>query len=386
MMSLPAHLLDPLCDFGLTPTYGQSCRWGTNSTFWRSIGHLRCRLLALVFPGGRPEPAARPVLVHHVVAPRQVPLPVDQVLHERVRAVSRAALHGDVPAVAELVYVVLDAPMDPRLAHQVGANLRGDDLVGSSAVAVTQDLAVEVDNHPLAHGVKVAVATAHAHIRGDHEVLERVRLVREAPRITNRRGVPGGSNHNLRALVRALASHLGEHAIVADYERELAPLRPVAHRDADVAGLPRLHGYPRVELAIIQNNLPGFVDDQPCVVRISLRVVLHDGEATPNLVLDTRRPERGHLGSVQPAHDIRVGTHRQAVQRVLREDHQVHRAEVTTGLAHHLDDSVRLRREVRLRRDHRELKLDAANDDAVGRLVEASESTGTHRVKQRVRR
>ena len=45
----------------------------------------------------------------------------------------RAALDRDVAAVAELVDVVLDAPVAPRLAHEVGAHLGGDDLVGAAA-------------------------------------------------------------------------------------------------------------------------------------------------------------------------------------------------------------------------------------------------------------
>ena len=65
----------------------------------------------------------------HLVLPRQPVSPGDQVLHERVGAVLRAALDRDVAAMAELVDVVLDAPVRARLADQVGAHLGGDDLV-----------------------------------------------------------------------------------------------------------------------------------------------------------------------------------------------------------------------------------------------------------------
>jgi hypothetical protein len=56
------------------------------------------------------------------------------VLHEGVGAIHRAALHRDVAAVPELVDVVLDAPVNPRLAHEIGADLGGDDLVGRPVV------------------------------------------------------------------------------------------------------------------------------------------------------------------------------------------------------------------------------------------------------------
>ena len=63
----------------------------------------------------------------------------DHVLHEGVGAIHRAALHRDVAAVPELVDVVLDAPVDARLAHQIGAHLGGDDLVGAAGGAVRDD-------------------------------------------------------------------------------------------------------------------------------------------------------------------------------------------------------------------------------------------------------
>ena len=251
--------------------------------------------------------------MHDVLIPRQVPLSVHQVPHERVRAVGGAPLDRNVPAVAELVHVVLHAPVYPRLADQVRTNLRGDDLVGPGGESVGDDLAVEVDDHALAHAVEVSVGAAHAHVGGDHQVLERVGLVGEPPGVTNRRGVSGGSYHDLGALVRALAAHLGEHAVVADDQRELATLGPFAHRYAHVPGLPRLHGDPRVQLAVVQHDLPGVVDDQAGVVRVSVGVVFHYREATPDLVLDARSLEGGHLRSLEPTHDLRVGVHRKAV-------------------------------------------------------------------------
>ena len=42
------------------------------------------------------------------------------------------------------------------------------------------------------------------------------------------------------------------------------------------------------------------------------------------------------------------------------------------ALADHVDDAARLRREVGRRRDDRQLQLHEADDDAVGRLVQAT--------------
>src|SRR6202021_1366215 len=114
--------------------------------------------LDLVFPG-QAEGAG-----HHV-------------LHEGVGTIHRATLHRDIAAMPELIDVVLDAPMDPRLAHQVGAYLGGDDLVGASGGAVRDDAAVEIHDHAFAHRIERTVGAAHADIGGDHQVLERVGLI-----------------------------------------------------------------------------------------------------------------------------------------------------------------------------------------------------------------
>ena len=63
-----------------------------------------------------------------------------------------------------------------------------------------------------------------------------------------------------------LARHLGEHAVVADDQRNLAAVGPLAHGDAHVAGLPGFHRHPGVELAVVQAQLALVVDDEAGVV------------------------------------------------------------------------------------------------------------------------
>src|SRR5439155_4693527 len=127
---------------------------------------------------------------------------------EGVGAIHRAILYRDIAAVPELVDVVLDAPIDAGLAHEIGPYLGGDDLVGTARGAVREHAAVEIDDHAFAHGIERAVGAAHADICRDHQVLERVGLVGEAPGVADRCGVAGGADHDLRALVGTFARHL----------------------------------------------------------------------------------------------------------------------------------------------------------------------------------
>ena len=232
--------------------------------------------------------------------------------------------------------------------------------------------AVEIDDHALAHAVERAVAAAHADIGRDHEIAEGVRLVGEAPRLPDRGRIAGGSEHDFRALVGALARHLREHAIMADDERELATARAIDDGNAQIARLPRLDGHPRVQLAIIELHLALVVDDDAGVVGIAPRVELHDGETAPDLVLDAGRLERRDFRPIHPAHDGRVRVHRQAVQRVFGEYDQVHRPQIAARLADHRDDARSLRGEIVRRDDHGQLKLHEADDDAVLGFVQTA--------------
>src|SRR4029079_12077873 len=67
-------------------------------------------------PCRRRETARRAVRHFDLILPRKAKRTGDHVLHEGVGAIHRAAFHRDVAAVPELVDVVLDAPVDPRLA------------------------------------------------------------------------------------------------------------------------------------------------------------------------------------------------------------------------------------------------------------------------------
>src|SRR4051794_38116026 len=87
-------------------------------------------------PRRRCKPARRAVGHLDLILPRQTERARHHVLHEGIRTIHRAALHRDVAAMPELVDVVLDAPVNPRLAHQVRADFGGDDLVGAPGGAV----------------------------------------------------------------------------------------------------------------------------------------------------------------------------------------------------------------------------------------------------------
>jgi hypothetical protein len=294
---------------------------------------------------GRRKTAGSPIDVLDLVLPGQPVSPGHQVLHEGVRAVLRAAAHRHITAVMELVDVVLHAPVPARLADQVRAHFASDDLVRAMA-AHDHRFAIEVHEHALAHGVEAAVGAAQADAGGDHQVLEGVGLIGDAPRMADRRGVAGGADHDLGALVGALARHLREHAIVADDQRQLSAARPGDYRNAHVARLPGLHRHPRVHLAVVQRQPALVVDDQAAVVRIAQRVVLHDREAAPYLVLDKGGAKGRHLRAIEPAHQLSVEAHRQPMQRVL-ENTMCPWTESCAAPCHHLDDPPGLARQVR---------------------------------------
>ena len=96
-------------------------------------------------------------------------------------------------------------------------------------------------------------------------------------------------------------------------------------------------------------------------------------EKQPQMSLaDAGAAEALDLGPVQPAHDRRVGVHREAVQRVFGEHDQVHGRQVAPRLADQRADAVGLPRQVLGRGDHGVLDLHQPDDHAIGRLVETT--------------
>ena len=101
-------------------------------------------------------------------------------------------------------------------------------------------------------------------------------------------------------------------------------------------------------------------------------IEFHDGEAAPDVVGDAGTAEPLDLGTVDPAHDLRIGVHGEAVQRIFREDDQIHGRHVATSLADKFADAVGLPREIRQRHDHGVLDLHQPDDHAIGCLVETA--------------
>src|SRR6187401_81470 len=91
-------------------------------------------------PRRRRKPARRAVGHLDLILPRQTERAGHHVLHESIRAIHRAAFHRDVTAVPELIDVVLDTPVDARLADQIRAHFGGDDLVRAPRGAVAMML------------------------------------------------------------------------------------------------------------------------------------------------------------------------------------------------------------------------------------------------------
>src|SRR5262245_20285713 len=110
-----------------SPSYGQG--YGSDS-MWRTGIFLQVLGRAGVEALGLREAAGGAVGDDHFALPRQLVASGHHVVHVGVGTVARAALHGDIAAMAELVDVVLDRPVLAGFPHQVRPHFAGDDLVG----------------------------------------------------------------------------------------------------------------------------------------------------------------------------------------------------------------------------------------------------------------
>src|SRR5689334_19339102 len=78
------------------------------------------------------------------------------------------------------------------------------------------------------------------------------------------------------------------------------------------------------------------------------------------------------------------------MERIFREDHEIHRRKIAARLADHIDDALGLVREILLGCDHRQLQLHEPDHDAFGRFVQSAKSVhvplpGEHRFTQQSR-
>src|SRR5215475_12768855 len=118
------------------------------------------------------------------------------------------------------------------------------------------------------------------------------------------RGITGSAEHDLSALISRLTRHLWEHTIVTNDESDLRAPGTVAHRDAQVAWLPGFHRDPGMEFAVIELHRTLVVDNDPTVVGVAARIVLHEGEATPDMVFQTGTLEGCDFWTIQTAHNL----------------------------------------------------------------------------------
>ena len=287
------------------------------------------------------ETAARAVGDLDLVLPGQPVLAGNQIAHVGVRAILRAAFDRDKAAVTELVDIVLHAPEPPGFVGEFRPHLSSDDLIRCTSAGHERN-SVKIDDHAFAHGIEHPVGSGHADIGRVHQIGERVALIADVPGVPDRRRVAGGAQHDVGALVGAFSRHLRKHAVVADDQRDLAAVRPVAHRNTQVAWLPRLNWYPRMHLSVIELHLSPVIDDDTAVVRIAVGVVLHDGKTAPDVVLGTGLLEARNFRSIKPRHELGVGVHRKAVQRIFGEDDKVHGRHAFARLLYHRANLCRL--------------------------------------------
>jgi hypothetical protein len=213
--------------------------------------------------------------------------------------------------------------MNARLAHEVGAHFGGDELIHPASRSIGQNFAVEIDDHAFAHGVEGIIRSAHADIGCYYRVAEGVRLVGEASGLPDGRGVARCADHDLRALAGAFPRHFREHAVMADNARGFRALRPFDDGYAGIAGLPGLYGGPWMPLAILELKLVLVVDDDAGIVGVAMGVELFG------------------------QHD------------------EIHRPQIAPRLAHHVDRTLGLARQI-LRCHHaRQLQLDEAEHDPI---------------------
>lgn len=104
------------------------------------------------------NPTRRPVHDTHVLFAYRLVLALHQVAHVGIRAISRAARHGRISPVPELVEVVLYAPVRAPRGRVAFADLAGEDLIGRVVRRLPHRVAFRVAEHGFAHLKIVALA------------------------------------------------------------------------------------------------------------------------------------------------------------------------------------------------------------------------------------
>jgi hypothetical protein len=111
---------------------------------------------------------------------------------------------------------------------------------------------------------------------------------------------------------------------VADNVRHSNAAWPVKHRDPAISRVPRFYWHPRMEFAVVIDQLALVVYYQAGVPRHAEIVVFHDGEAAPDPVYDAGFFHGEDFGAFESAHYLGVGEHGKTVEAVFGEYDHVH--------------------------------------------------------------
>ena len=186
--------------------------------------------------------------------------------------------------------------------------------------------------------VKSPIAPRQGNTSRPHQIAKSIRAVRDVPAGSDGAGVAGGAQHDFRPFVRAFPRDFGKLPVVADDVRHSHTARAIEDRDPAVAWIPRLDRYPRVQFAVVIDQVTFVVDHEAGVPRHAKRVALHDGEAAPDRILRAGGFQSDDFGPFERAHEFWVGEHGEAVEAIFGEDDHGHLGVGFAGFLHERAD------------------------------------------------
>ena len=168
---------------------------------------------------------------------------------------------------SQIVDIIFQAPFSSGGIRIFRENFSGDDLIRIS-LSLYQNSTIIVGNLTFTKVIKYTVIASEVDRHCVHQVMPCIGTIGENPLIIDLSAVAGDTDINVAAFVCSFSGQFRNHAVMTDTDSQLGSSRSVAHRHAQISGIPWFDRIPWKQFSVFQTNFSVRINDDCSIIRI----------------------------------------------------------------------------------------------------------------------